>query len=184
MEDELVPSFRKPNSFSIKGEVTDEFIQEIILGNPLWTGHLMEFCQAQYNAENLNFLVSVRLFQDSMAHDNFSWRTPWQEIDLLVFSDNADINLSWPSDIVDRNHIVDMMQQIQSLYLDDDAENNICISVDMYKRTIKRMMFVDLYGPNVFAETAIDPMKTIKKDIIPRFQVSSYYKDMMENIRS
>eukprot|EP01041_Mallomonas_annulata_P014428 gene14428-30709_t len=178
-------AFRKTTSFSVKGEVSDEFIQETILGNSLWTGHLMEFCQAQFNAENLNFLLSVRRFQELMANDKTSWKTPWQEIDLIVFSDQADtISLFWPSNIVNRSQVIDMMQQIQSLYLDDDAEDNICMSLDMYKRTVKRMMFVDLYGPNVFAETAIDPMKTIKKDIIPRFHASPYYTEMMENIRS
>ena len=44
--------------------------------------------------------------------------------------------------------------------------------------TIKRMQLVHYYGPDVFAETLFDPIKTIQRDIYPRFVQSEEYRTM------
>ena len=39
-----------------------------------------------------------------------------------------------------------------------------------------------LYGPHVFEEAVIDPIKTMKKDVLPRFVVSDICMELINNL--
>eukprot|EP01036_Dinobryon_divergens_P036155 gene36155-47005_t len=166
---------------SIRGEVSDDFIESTILGDQMWSGHLKEFCESQFNAENLDFFLAVIRFRELMLVDKSCWKTPWQDIDISLLT--CDVNeTSWPSKIVNRNEVVEIMQQIKIKYLDDDGEDSICMSLAMYERTLRRIGRLDLYGPYVFSEACIDPVKTLRQDIIPRFKASKFYLEMKEKL--
>lgn len=49
---------------------------------------------------------------------------------------------------------------------------------------MKRLNYVNLYGPEVFEESLIDPLKTMKRDILPRFIRSPFYEEMTRMINS
>ena len=40
------------------------------------------------------------------------------------------------------------------------------------ENTKRRMKLLDLYGPDVFSEALLDPLKTINRDVLPRFLAS------------
>jgi hypothetical protein len=44
---------------------------------------------------------------------------------------------------------------------------------------MKRLQYLHLYGPEVFEESLIDPLKTMKRDIMPRFLRSSFYTELL-----
>jgi hypothetical protein len=44
------------------------------------------------------------------------------------------------------------------------------------------MQLVHLYGPSVFEEACLDPIKTMTKDILPRFLQSNIYRRMVEDV--
>jgi hypothetical protein len=44
---------------------------------------------------------------------------------------------------------------------------------------MKRLQHLNLYGPEVFEESLIDPLKTMKRDILPRFLRSSFYTELL-----
>lgn len=46
------------------------------------------------------------------------------------------------------------------------------------------MKQINYYGPKIFDEIIIDPIKTMKKDILPRFLVSFLYDRMIHNLLS
>ena len=48
-----------------------------------------------------------------------------------------------------------------------------------FNRTTRQ---VHLYGPEVFEEACLDPIKTMKKDILPRFLTSSVFRRMVEDV--
>ena len=50
---------------------------------------------------------------------------------------------------------------------------------DFYGR---RMQLLHLYGPHVFEEAVIDPIKTMKKDVLPRFVVSDICQELINNL--
>jgi hypothetical protein len=43
---------------------------------------------------------------------------------------------------------------------------------------MKRIELLNLYGPEVFEESLIDPLKTMKRDILPRFLRSTIFEEM------
>eukprot|EP00968_Pinguiococcus_pyrenoidosus_P008002 scaffold561_cov254-Pinguiococcus_pyrenoidosus.AAC.8 len=47
-------------------------------------------------------------------------------------------------------------------------------------RTEKRLEHIALYGPQVFDECLLDPLKTLDVDIQPRFLRSPLYQEMLE----
>lgn len=46
----------------------------------------------------------------------------------------------------------------------------------------KRLENLHLYASTVFDETLLDPIKTLKKDALPRFVVSPFYRDMQQRL--
>jgi hypothetical protein len=52
------------------------------------------------------------------------------------------------------------------------------------QNTIKRLKLLHIYGKEVFSETLLDPMKTMRKDILPRFLNSQIYQDLLGNVES
>jgi hypothetical protein len=67
---------------------------------------------------------------------------------------------------------------IWDTYLCERASTQICVPSLIFDNTIKRLKLLNLYGPHVFDETMIDPMKTLAKDIYPRFIVSEYFREL------
>lgn len=48
----------------------------------------------------------------------------------------------------------------------------------MLERTTQRIKRVNIYGPQTFEESLVDPLKTLKRDILPRFLRSSLFDEM------
>ena len=44
------------------------------------------------------------------------------------------------------------------------------------------MQLLHLYGPQVFEEAVIDPIKTMKKDVLPRFVVSDICQELFNQM--
>ena len=49
---------------------------------------------------------------------------------------------------------------------------------------MKRIKLFHLYGPEVFEEACLDPIKTMRKDILPRFCRSPIYESMIHRLAS
>lgn len=47
-----------------------------------------------------------------------------------------------------------------------------------------RLDYINHYGPEVFEESLIDPLKTMKRDIIPRFLRSPFYTELVARLKS
>ena len=58
------------------------------------------------------------------------------------------------------------------------------ISANMRARTVFRLRNLHLYGREVFTEATIDPLKTVNKDVLPRFLVSGFYQDLDRRLKS
>jgi hypothetical protein len=50
--------------------------------------------------------------------------------------------------------------------------------------TIKRLALFHIYGSEVFIEALFDPLKTMRKDILPRFLVSDHYRELLRRLDS
>ena len=141
--------------------------------------------------------MDVMHFQDIFDQDHKAWSQSWKELDSILLttemrdgkSDDIKSDLPsnlqwWPSTKVNRSECVEVMKKIWDNYLDNAGINEICVSSQVRDATRIRMTYVNVYGPNVFTEAAADPIKTLRKDILPRFLASEHYKIMKTRLRT
>lgn len=160
-----------------------------LLANPIQSGYLLQFSQSEYNAENITYVLEIDKFKDlcdSKAwDDNLSYKnvdskienfqnTTLQENDLVFGGGKL-----WPCSKITFASFKKHAERIWDTYLATSAAQQICMPARVLSNTIHRLKYLDLYGPHVFDETLIDPMKTLNADVRPRFIHSAYYNSMV-----
>ena len=103
---------------------------------------------------------------------------PVEDNDAPHWDDIANDDHHWTSTKLQKQSIVKHMKVIWDTYFGADAKYEICIDSKMRFKTVFRISHVNEYGPEVFEEATIDPLKTMRKDVLPRFLVSPYYRDL------
>jgi hypothetical protein len=160
---------------------------ESIIENPICRGYLLKFSESQFNSENINFVSAVERFRDTFfAVDRNMWTSNWRDIDREVAYDEEKGNVlsdTWNSAI----NVISVKIHIDLIleeYVLDHAQHQICLSGQIVSRTKKRMNLLHLYGPFVFDEAVLDPIKTMKKDVLPRFLQSKDFRTMIDSVAS
>lgn len=173
---------------------------ESFVESPIHCGYLLLFCGTQYCSENLHFAMEVDRYRDIFSFDSASFgKKSWREIDecvqikslplndvnidLALFYKNSN-NALWPSSIVIRDAVEGYVTYIWDKFLSDSSPTQICMSGIVLQNTVKRLKLLHIYGKEVFSETLIDPMKTMRKDILPRFLNSEIYQELLKQIQS
>ena len=160
---------------------------DALISHPICCGYLLLFCTSQFNAENLRFILDVDDFRDLFLVDPANvWERTWKQIDQTVdITSNVvvnEINLpSWPS-VADKGAALKKINYIIETYVEHDAPSQVCISESLTLKTRNRIKLLHLYGPEVFEEACIDPIKTMRKDILPRFLMSPVFERMIKNL--
>jgi hypothetical protein len=131
----------------------------------------------------------VDKFRDNLLQDNTTWGSSWREVDSVVNIQSNEIDPKFSVDpdwskFIDPNAAMTQIDNIVRQYLRDDSPIQICIPGSVYQRTLRRISLLHLYGPDVFEEACIDPIKTMTKDILPRFLASDLFTKMIVNIVS
>lgn len=161
-----------------------------VIQDPVQCGFLLQFCTKQHNSENLCFIMMVSRFRDAMSTDAKSWPKTWTQVDaelLLNSNKGAPIDpedTSWPSTVLSKVAISKLVQSIWDNFLSNDAPHQICMPSQVAENTRRRIRFLDLYGPEVYTEALLDPIKTMHKDVLPRFLASPLYADMKLRLAS
>mmetsp|Transcript_20672 Transcript_20672/g.18820 ORF Transcript_20672/g.18820 Transcript_20672/m.18820 type:complete len:378 (-) Transcript_20672:428-1561(-) len=159
---------------------------EYCLENPLYCGFLLKFCETEYNVENIRFIMAVDSFRDTvLARDRHTWHIHWKELDQKYLKpldsklEEEILSQPWisPFDVKEFDRLI---KNIWEDYLIDTARMQICMPGKVLENTSIRLKFKYIYGPDVFVEACIDPVKTIRRDILPRFVQSSIYKSFEE----
>lgn len=161
---------------------------ESLIGHPICCGYLLKFCQSEYNAENLNFLLEVDEFRDSFVVDVDVWLDTWREVDERVnfLTDAIDVELMdevWPS-AANKQATFSRINALMAKFIVDDAPEQVCIPEELIRKTKKRICLFHLYGPELFEEACLDPIKTLRKDTLPRFIRSPFYTSMIHLVAS
>jgi hypothetical protein len=158
---------------------------ESLIENPICRGYLLKFSESQFNSENINFITAVDHFRDEFFFiDKDMWSTNWRDIDSEVAYDEKNGNLlsdTWNSG-VNMMAIETNIDNILHEYVLDHAPHQVCISQQFILKTKKRISLLPLYGPHVFEEAVIDPIKTMSKDVLPRFLQSNDFLAMINNL--
>ena len=173
---------------------------ESFIEQPIHCGYLLLFCGSQYCCENLHFAMEVERFRDIFPSDDASFgQRYWREIDEVVQIKNlppsepdidialfyqTDRNDLWPSSVVGRHAAEGYVQYIWDKFLSDSSISQICMSGMVLQNTIKRLKLLHIYGKEVFSEALIDPMKTMRKDVMPRFLNSEIYQELVRQVDS
>jgi hypothetical protein len=158
---------------------------ESVVNNPICTGYFLQLCRSQFSSENINFVTEVDRFRDMFEVDKDMWKSPYRDIDYEVereeISCSRSVAFAWRSS-VDLDVVQDRMNKIVDNYISDDAPHQVCLSREYIKNTMRRIKSVDLYGPKVFDEAIIDSLKTLKRDLLPRFLRSILFDKMIDNL--
>lgn len=171
---------------------------ESFIHNPIRCGFLYAYCEENYCSENIKFAMEIDKFRDFMAadidvwRDNKDWREMDRDCDLYSMSiTNVQKEIveplrngtlldpaTWPSKKIDVSSMLEQLRHIWDVYLSDDGESQICMPSKVYIHTMNRLKLAHVYGPDLFSEAMLDPIKTIRVDIQPRFVVSQHFKEM------
>jgi len=89
----------------------------------------------------------------------------------------------WTSTTLQKDAVLKHLRAIWDTYCAANAQYEICIDKDMLARTGFRLRNVHQYGPLIFEEATIDPTKTVKKDVLPRFLTSALYRDLKTRLK-
>jgi hypothetical protein len=168
------------------------------LENPIHCGFLLAFSISQYNSENVKFLMALINFKDHLSMETAWAKESWREIDrrLNIEREIRDEDLdylswdhiiedkTWTSTKLQMESVVKHIQNIWDEYFSPTAASEICISAMMRARTVFRLRHLHEYGRSVFDEAMGDPLKTVNKDVLPRFLVSGYYHDLQKRLAS
>ena len=156
-----------------------------ILRDPVKCGYLLNFCNKEHTAENLCFIMMVSRFRDSMRQDFSSWSKSWEELDReLQGRDENELvaKAVWPSKRLQRSDIQKLIQSIWDNFISDDSVSQICMPAKVFANIERRKLLIDYYGPDIFTEALLDPIKTLNQDVLPRFLASTDYKTMTDRI--
>ena len=89
----------------------------------------------------------------------------------------------WTSTMLQKDAVLKHVRAIWERYCAASSPYEICIDKAMLARTGFRLRNVHHYGPLVFEEATIDPSKTVKKDMLPRFLASACYRDLKTRLQ-
>jgi hypothetical protein len=158
---------------------------ESLIENPICRGYLLKFSESQFNSENINFITAVDHFRDEFFNvDKDMWSASWRDIDSEVENSEKEGKLfsdTWNSE-VNMMAIKTNIDNILHEYIFDHAQHQVCISKCFISKTMKRIELLPLYGPHVFEESTVDPIKTMSKDVLPRFLRSNDFVAMINNL--
>jgi hypothetical protein len=188
----LVQSIVLRQSSSITDLPLSDF-QELfdILENPISCGYLFTFCESEYNSESIRCIIAIDEFKDMLKRDFGCWKLGWKEVDRSLkmihereggggggggFGESTGI---WPSHKVFETEARNKANEIFAEFICHTAPSQICLATDVYSRTQHRIRHLHLYGPNTFDEALLDPYRTLKRDILPRFKNSLLYEEML-----
>jgi hypothetical protein len=174
---------------------------EFVIDDPIAIGFLKFFCELQFNVENIYFVVEVSKLRDMFAVDKNAWSgKDWKTIDAevgLASLPSAQVShvqqhlhelqhkkILWPSTIVNRNEVEQRVLWMWSVFFSPTGTHEICVPHTVLQNTIKRIFLLHIYGPRAFEEALIDPLKTLKRDIYPRFAVSELATEMRSRLQS
>lgn len=89
--------------------------------------------------------------------------------------------MSWPSKKVDRFAVLQMIKMIWDTFLAKNSPSWICIPSRTLHNTIQRIKMLHVYGREAFSEALIDPIKTLHRDIYPRFLHSEHHAQLVRH---
>ena len=163
-----------------------------ILQHPVCIGFLLHFCETQHNSENLCFIRDVEEYREIFSEEKSIWVTEWKEIDAAVAVEEESIErkIVFPVDsalwasAVNQTVAQTCAENLFRKYLNTDSTSQVCASTCVVERTARRIELLRLYGPAVFDEACVDPLKTMEKDVLPRFRVSEIGDRMVSFVAS
>jgi len=193
-------SFTSKNT---KGPRVDSVID--LIHDPICSGFLFKYCDAHYCAENITFVMEVDKFRDYFNTDRDVWhKIPWKQIDLNLkdkYDDDEsttilqqrvsdkiltgtliDKSSPWPSEKVQIHVVEELVKRVWVNYISDTAPSQICMPSKVLRNTLRRLESIVDYGPDTFQEALIDPVKTIFRDIHPRFRVSPQMTELKNRL--
>ncbi|KAF0757957.1 hypothetical protein AaE_004097 [Aphanomyces astaci] len=128
-----------------------------VMNNPIAVGYLLDFCQKNLCAENLNFVVAVDRYKD--------------RCEVLDFNDEEDVKTCGA-----------MAATIWKDFLSRNSPNEVSLPSEDRQVTIERMDKITKFKGKLFDVAIQDAMKTLQRDIMNRFIKSSQFSELVSRL--
>ncbi|RHY03174.1 hypothetical protein DYB36_013345 [Aphanomyces astaci] len=128
-----------------------------VMNNPIAVGYLLDFCQKNLCAENLNFVVAVDRYKD--------------RCEVLDFNDEDDVKTCGA-----------MAATIWKDFLSRNSPNEVSLPSEDRQVTIERMDKITKFKGKLFDVAIQDAMKTLQRDIMNRFIKSSQFSELVSRL--
>ncbi|EQC39123.1 hypothetical protein SDRG_03331 [Saprolegnia diclina VS20] len=125
--------------------------------NPIAVGYLLDFCQKNLCAENLNFVMAVDKYKD--------------RCELLNFDDEEDVKKCGA-----------MAATIWKDFLSRNSPNEVSLPSEDRQITIERMDKITKFKGKLFDVAIQDAMKTLQKDTLNRFIKSVQFSELITRL--
>jgi hypothetical protein len=165
-----------------------------VLKNPIKSGYLLAYCESQFSSESIVYLLDIDKFKD-LVSDYKAWSTDlgYKIMDMTVpglgtLRNEGKSGLSigdeskWPSTKIPFHQFAHHVKVIWEKYLSSSAPHQICMPSKVLSNTLTRLENLHIYGPKVFDETTLDPIKTLHTDVLPRFILSPFAARMRKRL--
>ena len=127
------------------------------------------------------FLIEIEKFRDSLKLDRLMWSSSYKDVDAMI-AQNPTMEWAWKSR-VSYESVMEQVKYIYDNFIHDGAPHQICVSSEILARTNSRVTHIAAYGRETFHEMSLDPLRTIEKDILPRFVASPKYSTLCDKLQ-
>lgn len=146
-----------------------------VLVNDVECCFLMAFCDAQKCSDILFFIVAVEKFRERYGERRLmQWKT-YEELDEL--GEEAENNMHKTLDM----NLEQVKREADVIWEDFFSSNptfDILCPSGIITNIRRRLKLIDVFGPETFSEAVVEPLKTVFRDIWPRYLLSENYKEM------
>ena len=172
-------SISEYNSENIKFLMAvEEFRDHLAADISIWEDKSWSKLDARLDIEGH---VNVALRNRRASYLRVSEKSDGTEIDWDYLASN---NLGeWRSTKLNQEAVIKHIRQIWEAFFGTTATHEICIDVGMRARTVFRLRHIRQYGMNAFDEATTDPIKTVERDLLPRFLSSQFYREMKARLK-
>lgn len=144
--------------------------------NDVECSFLLAFCESQHCAESLLFIIAVEKFRHLLYGERrlMAWKT-FEELD--------DLGDAAPKKMHEKLGVaIDQIRKeansIWENFFSVTSKFEICCPSGIITNVKRRLKYIEIFGPEAFSEALVDPLKTMFRDIWPRYALSALYREM------
>mmetsp|Transcript_36674 Transcript_36674/g.84780 ORF Transcript_36674/g.84780 Transcript_36674/m.84780 type:complete len:445 (-) Transcript_36674:226-1560(-) len=156
------------------GGLQDEHLE--LIRNPLACGYLRKHAIGTQSVENLDFFIAVDDFRVEFG-ENGVWEEDLESM-IKMAADGSE-ETTWPSAVISEDHMRTVAAQIYDEFVSETSGSEVCISQTERERVADMIKKLAHFGNKVFDDAMKSAIVSIKRQIMPGFNLSKSHAQYM-----